>query len=83
MELLDMKGARKTQACILALGNGEIRIYNEKHLVSTVQTKGEIHALRYGKFGRCVPCLPYTRTTRHSTQRESARERPFARVCVL
>ncbi len=30
--------ATNTKALVVALENGEIRIYNEKHLVSTIQT---------------------------------------------
>jgi Bardet-Biedl syndrome 1 protein len=52
MELLDMKGARKVQACVLALANGEVRVYNDKALVSTFDIKDEVTGLRYGKFGR-------------------------------
>ena len=52
MELLDMKGSRNVQACIVALANGEVRIYNEKSLVSSVRVREEVTALRFGKFGR-------------------------------
>lgn len=52
MELLNMKGARKVQACVVALGNGEVRVYNGKNLVSTFNCHEQVTALRYGKFGR-------------------------------
>ena len=50
MELLKQEGQRKTQACILALANGEVRVYNEKELVSSFDVKDEVTALRYGRF---------------------------------
>jgi Bardet-Biedl syndrome 1 protein len=53
MELLDMKGvARQVQACIVAMANGEVRVYNGKSLVSTFNCHDQVTALRYGKFGR-------------------------------
>lgn len=52
MELLSMKGSRKVQACVVALANGEVRVYNDKNLVSTVDVYDEVTGLRYGKFGR-------------------------------
>ena len=50
LELLKQEGQRKTQACILALANGEVRVYNEKELVSSFDVKDEVTALRYGRF---------------------------------
>eukprot|EP00276_Gloeochaete_wittrockiana_P008473 CAMPEP_0184664068 /NCGR_PEP_ID=MMETSP0308-20130426/51076_1 /TAXON_ID=38269 /ORGANISM="Gloeochaete witrockiana, Strain SAG 46.84" /LENGTH=592 /DNA_ID=CAMNT_0027107225 /DNA_START=108 /DNA_END=1886 /DNA_ORIENTATION=+ len=52
MELLSLQKSRNLRAVLVSLQNGEIRIYNEKHLVSNLQTRDVITGLRFGRYGR-------------------------------
>ena len=52
MGLLGMRGARKVQAVIVALSNGQVRVYNDKNLVSVVSINDEVTGMRFGKFGK-------------------------------
>eukprot|EP00736_Rhodelphis_marinus_P010114 Rmarinus@m.24802 len=52
MEVFTSKTARSTRALIVSLANGEIRIYNEKHLVSQVQVNDVCTAMRFGRYSR-------------------------------
>jgi len=52
MELLQIQRQRMTKALLVALANGEVRVYNEKHLVSIHQTNDIPTGLRFGRFGR-------------------------------
>ena len=42
----------KIKGLLVALANGEIRIYNGKHLVHTLETKESIMGMCFGTFGR-------------------------------
>ncbi|KAK3242964.1 Bardet-Biedl syndrome 1 protein [Cymbomonas tetramitiformis] len=52
MELLSVQRQRMVKALLVALSNGEVRVYNEKHLVSIHQTNDPVMGLRFGRFGR-------------------------------
>mmetsp|Transcript_17466 Transcript_17466/g.38031 ORF Transcript_17466/g.38031 Transcript_17466/m.38031 type:complete len:600 (-) Transcript_17466:231-2030(-) len=52
MELLTIQRQRMVKALLVALANGEVRVYNEKHLVSIHQTNDIPIGLRFGRFGR-------------------------------
>ena len=42
---------------IVALKNGQIRIYNEKNLINSIQTDDICNGISYGIFGREEGCL--------------------------
>jgi len=52
MELLSVQRQRMVKALIVALANGEVRVYNEKQLVSIHQTNDLVVGMRFGRFGR-------------------------------
>jgi len=52
MTLLTMKGSRKVQCVVVALANGELRVYNGKLLVSTSKLQDVVTGMRFGRFGR-------------------------------
>lgn len=47
-----MTGQRNTKALIVALSNGEVRVYNEKLLVSVHVSPNPVTALWFGRYGR-------------------------------
>ena len=51
MSLMDHK-ARGFKAVMVALDNGEVRIYNEKYLVNTLKMPEPVTAMKFGRFGR-------------------------------
>jgi hypothetical protein len=53
MEVLHHE-ATNTKALITALDNGEIRVYNEKHLVSVIQTNVRNYSLKHINLYICV-----------------------------
>lgn len=52
MELVTVQRARMVRALIVALGTGEVRVYNDKFLVSVYQTNDSLTGLHFGRFGR-------------------------------
>uniref|UniRef100_A0A7S1IQI7 Bardet-Biedl syndrome 1 N-terminal domain-containing protein n=1 Tax=Eutreptiella gymnastica TaxID=73025 RepID=A0A7S1IQI7_9EUGL len=52
MTALSMETMRTTKATIVALANGEIRVYNAKSLIHTLQTNDIITGLKFGKYAR-------------------------------
>lgn len=52
METLDIVRARTVKCLIVSLSNGELRVYNEKHLVSVYHVSDTVHGLRFGRLGR-------------------------------
>ena len=40
------------KAVLVALKNGEVRLYKEKFLLSTLQVDGSVTAMQFGRFGR-------------------------------
>lgn len=42
---------------MVALKTGEIRIFNDKHHVDTINMNEQIQAMRFGTFGREDNCL--------------------------
>lgn len=40
------------QALLVALGNGEVRLYNNRHLVHALQTNDVVTGMRFGPYGR-------------------------------
>ena len=51
MEIMDHK-QRSFKAVIVALANCEVRIFRDKYLVNTIQTRDIVTGMRYGRFGR-------------------------------
>lgn len=51
MSLMDHK-ARGFKAVMVALSNGEVRIYKEKYLVNTIKMPDAVTAMKFGRFGR-------------------------------
>jgi len=43
---------RVVEALIVSLANGEVRLYNGKHLIHTLQLDDVVTAMRWGQFGR-------------------------------
>ena len=51
MEMMDHK-QRSFKAVVVALSNCEVRVFRDKYLVNTIQTRDVVTGLRYGRFGR-------------------------------
>ena len=49
---IQLETMRGTKACIVALSNGEVRVYNGKTLINTIQVKDIVTGLKYGRYGR-------------------------------
>jgi Bardet-Biedl syndrome 1 protein len=49
---LTMETMRSTKATIVALSNGEFRVYNGKTLVNVVNTHDIVTAIKFGRYGR-------------------------------
>lgn len=49
---MDLKRSQNSHGFLAVLGNGEIRLYNEKNLISTIETPCPISGLCFGPFGR-------------------------------
>ncbi|CAE8692133.1 unnamed protein product [Polarella glacialis] len=52
MSLLQITKARVAKALVVALANGEVRLYNGKHLITTTQTHDVVTGIKMGTFGR-------------------------------
>eukprot|EP00429_Kryptoperidinium_foliaceum_P108028 CAMPEP_0176306684 /NCGR_PEP_ID=MMETSP0121_2-20121125/63624_1 /TAXON_ID=160619 /ORGANISM="Kryptoperidinium foliaceum, Strain CCMP 1326" /LENGTH=582 /DNA_ID=CAMNT_0017648431 /DNA_START=18 /DNA_END=1764 /DNA_ORIENTATION=+ len=52
MSLLQLTKARVAKVLVVALNNGEVRLYNGKHLICTTKTNDVVTGLRLGTFGR-------------------------------
>lgn len=52
METLEIVRARTVKCLIVSLANGELRVYNEKHLISVYNMSDTVHGLSFGRFGR-------------------------------
>ena len=52
------------QGAIVALANGEVRLYQDKNVVSQLQFATPIHAVKFGRFGKDDGALG-SRTTTH------------------
>ena len=44
--------SRVLEALIVSLGNGEVRLYNGKHMIHSLQMDDVVVAMRWGQFGR-------------------------------
>mmetsp|Transcript_7059 Transcript_7059/g.25118 ORF Transcript_7059/g.25118 Transcript_7059/m.25118 type:complete len:582 (-) Transcript_7059:34-1779(-) len=62
MELLQQKKTRMVHCLMVALENGEIRVYNGKALACTINAGGRITALRFGAYGREENSLIYLKS---------------------
>mmetsp|Transcript_35731 Transcript_35731/g.35371 ORF Transcript_35731/g.35371 Transcript_35731/m.35371 type:complete len:119 (-) Transcript_35731:412-768(-) len=47
-----MKRTKSVNAALVALSNGEIRMFNNKFLITTIKTDDVIMGMRFGVFGR-------------------------------
>lgn len=55
---MDLKRTRQDfQALVVALANGEVRLYNKRQLVHTMTTNETVTAMRVGPYGREEMCL--------------------------
>lgn len=52
MEALNVVRARMVKCLIVSLSNGELRVYNEKHLVSIYHMADTVQGMHFGRFGR-------------------------------
>jgi len=52
MSLLQVTKSRVAKALVVALINGEVRLYNGKHLITTSKTNDIVTGMRIGTFGR-------------------------------
>merc|ERR1719321_2013031 len=52
MALLQLTKARVAKALAVALNNGEVRLYNGKHLICIVKTHDVVTGMKLGTFGR-------------------------------
>ncbi|GFR47769.1 hypothetical protein Agub_g9536 [Astrephomene gubernaculifera] len=52
MQRMEVAGQRGTKALLVALANGEVRVYNEKLLVSVHSVPNPVTALWFGRYGR-------------------------------
>ena len=49
---MEMKRTKSVNAVLIALSNGEIRMYNDKYLITTIKTDDVIMGMHFGTFGR-------------------------------
>lgn len=52
LELLEIRRSRLFSAVIVALTNGEVRIYNERVLADTIMVNEVVTAVRFGRYSR-------------------------------
>jgi Bardet-Biedl syndrome 1 protein len=52
MNLLQLTKARVIKCLVVALNNGEVRLYNGKHLITTSKTDDVVTGIKLGTFGR-------------------------------
>merc|ERR1712217_955751 len=52
MSLLQITKARTAKALVVATNNGEVRLYNGKHLITLIKTNDVVTGLKLGTFGR-------------------------------
>lgn len=52
MQRMEVTGARMTKGFIVALSNGDVRVYNDKLLVSVHKMPNPVTALWFGRYGR-------------------------------
>eukprot|EP00933_Yihiella_yeosuensis_P026875 TRINITY_DN20867_c0_g1_i1.p1 TRINITY_DN20867_c0_g1~~TRINITY_DN20867_c0_g1_i1.p1 ORF type:complete len:617 (-),score=119.82 TRINITY_DN20867_c0_g1_i1:152-1942(-) len=52
MSLLQISKARVAKALVVALNNGEVRLYNGKHLITQINTNDVVTGIKLGTFGR-------------------------------
>merc|ERR1719487_180760 len=52
MSLLQISKTKVAKALVVALSNGDVRLYNGKHLISTTKTEDIVAGVRLGTFGR-------------------------------
>ncbi|PNH05290.1 Bardet-Biedl syndrome 1 protein [Tetrabaena socialis] len=52
MQRMEVTGQRNTKGLVVALANGEVRVYNEKLLVSVHNVPNPVTALWFGRYGR-------------------------------
>jgi Bardet-Biedl syndrome 1 protein len=57
MELLALSKTRTAKAILISLATGEVRLYNEKHLIATMRIDEPVMACRFGSYGREEGCL--------------------------
>mmetsp|Transcript_47681 Transcript_47681/g.152835 ORF Transcript_47681/g.152835 Transcript_47681/m.152835 type:complete len:596 (+) Transcript_47681:319-2106(+) len=60
MELLEVVRQRMVKCLVVGMANGEVRVYNDKHLVNVLQAGEPVMGLRFGRFGREDNTLLYT-----------------------
>ena len=52
LEVLEIRRDKVFSAIIVALANGEVRIYNEQVLVDTIKVNDVVTAIRFGRYSR-------------------------------
>lgn len=52
LSMLQITRTRVAKALVVALGNGEVRLYNGKHLITTIATQDVVTGMKLGTFGR-------------------------------
>jgi Bardet-Biedl syndrome 1 protein len=52
IEKMIMKRTKSVNAILVALSNGEIRMYNDKYLITSIKTDDIVMGMRFGIFGR-------------------------------
>eukprot|EP00753_Platysulcus_tardus_P001082 PLAT11031.1.p1 GENE.PLAT11031.1~~PLAT11031.1.p1 ORF type:complete len:593 (-),score=328.29 PLAT11031.1:168-1946(-) len=57
MEVISVRKSRVVTCLAVALENGDVRIYNDKQLVTTIKTDNVVTAMRFGQYGRAEHCL--------------------------
>ena len=52
MAAINQEKMRGAKACIVALANGEVRVYNGKTLINTIHIKDVVSGMKFGRYGR-------------------------------
>ena len=52
MEKMIMRRTKTVSAILVALVNGEIRMYNDKFLITTIKVNDDVLGMRFGVYGR-------------------------------
>ena len=63
LEVLELTHARSVKALLAGLANGEVRLYNDKLLIASLQINEPLSALRFGCYGREESALVAVTTT--------------------
>lgn len=57
VQKMEVRQTKNMQIILVALKNGEIQMFNDKHHIDTISMNESIHGIKFGIFGREEGCL--------------------------